>query len=644
MRVATFDLETDGLLDSCKQVWCGVIKDHDTETRISYSSFGAPIGPFDEHFPDSPCRFEHYIKKFIRALETYDVLIGHNSIAFDFPILRKLFNWEYKGIKVDTLLMSRLQRPNRTSYLMSPHSVEAWGHRLGRKKIEHDEWDKFSPEMLRRCGEDVEIQHLIYNALLEEGKGEGWSNAHKLNHKLFALLQRQEEYGWTVDKDHLLNCIDKLTYWIIRIDRAVDSSLPLILDIQEVKKNGEYGYVKKPFKKDGSYSLSTNKFLSSINSDNRYIGSDVVGPFSRIKYRTVNLDSNIECKNFLLSLGWEPVEWNTNNVGKNTTPKLSKYDPFEGIKGGLGKLITKRVQCKQRKGILEGWKSHIREDGRIPPVVKGHAATGRIRHSIIVNVPSNDVFFGKWMRKIFIARPGWKIVGADSKGNQIRMLAARMDDEEFTKAVLYGTKEKGTDLHSLNSKRASLGSRTKAKNFFYGYIFGAGDPKIGKIIGGSRADGKRFREQFLDEIPKLAKVVYKLTQEWKTTAKQRWNKKWNRMEYRDGYIIGLDGRRIYIDSEHKVLVYTLQSDEAIHMASAYCVFYKRMADAGYRIGKDYGPLIWMHDEIQVEARPELAKEIGEALCEAIKWAGEYYRISVPHGGEYLIGDNWYETH
>src|SRR5690606_22223703 len=142
-----------------------------------------------------------------------------------------------------------------------PHSVEAWGYRLGHNKAEHEEWDRLSPEMLRRREEDVEIQVKIYNAVLEAGKGEGWTNAHRLNHKLVHYLQLQEEYRWTVDRPHMDHCLDTLNRWIDRIDRAVSSHLPIVTDVNEIKKEGEYGWVKRPFKKDGTYSEAARRYM-----------------------------------------------------------------------------------------------------------------------------------------------------------------------------------------------------------------------------------------------------------------------------------------------------------------------------------------------------------------------------------------------
>jgi DNA polymerase-1 len=643
LNIATFDTEADGLLEDATIVWCVVIRDHADGQIYKYR----PANIADA----------------LIHLSSFDSLIGHNAIAYDFPLLRKLHGWEYSGEKIDTLLMSRMQRPNRVLPPMcrnkqaGPHSVEAWAYRVGEdRKIEHEDWSKFSEEMLARCVRDCELQYKIYLALLEEGAGEGWERAHKLNHKLFHHLQRQEEYGWLVDRDWFGYCCRVLDRYIRRIDSVVSKDLPLVTEIGEDKHlpvsretEGLYKWIKKPFKKDGSYSEATWKFIQTLELEEyAAVGCgmiDVVGPFSRISFRPVDLNSNQETKEFLLAQGWEPVEWNTNNAGERTSPKLSKTDPFEGVSGRLGQLIARRVQCRHRKSQIEGWLTAIRDDGRIGAKVGGVATTGRLKHSVIVNVPNADSFFGKHMRKGFITKPGWVLVGTDSAGNQMRQLASRMGDDEFTKAVLYGTKEDGTDLHSLNQRRSGVATRTLAKNFFYGCIlFGAGDRKTAKILGSTTEEAKRKKEEYFQEMPLLRRLLDDEIEKWRKTANKWWNKRYNRWEYSNGYITGLDGRPILVEFEKDILVYYLQSDEAIQMAAAYCVLHKWLERAGYEWKKDYGFVIWMHDEWQIECRKEIAEHVAELSSRAITWAGEFFKIKCPHSGESKIGNNWYETH
>jgi DNA polymerase-1 len=621
LKIATFDCEANGLLDEADTIWCVIIKDHSDGQIYSY-------GP--DRIPDA-----------IVHLSSFDALIGHNSIAYDFPLLRKLYGWEYAGEKIDTLLMSRMQRPERKlppmckNRLAGPHSVEAWAYRIGEdRKLEHEDWSQYSEAMLARCVRDCELQYKIYLALLEEGAGEGWERAHKLNHKLFHYLEKQESYGWLVDRKWFEFCIRVLDRYIAAIDRKVVPQLPLVTEIGETKKDGEWGYVKKPFLKSG---LLNERVVDLLGERAIY----VCGPFSRIAFRPVDLNSNQETKEFLLAQGWEPAEWNTNNEGKRTSPKLSKTDPFEGIDGELGRMVARRVQARHRKSQIEGWLAAIRPDGRIAAEVGGVATTGRLTHRVIVNVPSPTTksFFAKQMRKGFIAQPGWKLIGVDSKSNQIRQLAARIDDPAFTEFVL-----SGLDIHERNRQLSGVPTRTIAKNLYYGTIFGAGDAKIGKLVGGGKAEGKALKAQFFTALPTFPAWIEGEIAKWRQTASKWWNKRYGKWQYESGYITGLDGRPILVKVEKDILAFYLQSDESIQMASAYCWANKQLEKKGYKWGEDYGFCIWMHDEFQVEAREEIAEDVARICSDAIAWAGKWLKIKCPHEGDIKIGRNWFETH
>ena len=638
-RVYTGDLEADGFLDTATKVWCGVFKNLDTGEKVKFH-----IG--DNHYD--------YIDAMLCWLDgNVDVLIMHNGVGYDWPLLRRLYKYEFKGRKVDTLLMSRLQRPDRRSppncpNKIAPHSIEAWGYRLGRHKPDHNDWSKFSIEMLHRCEEDVEIQHETFKALLVEGRGQKWRNAHMMTLKLFERLQLSEEYGWLVDREHMDNCIRMLDRWIALIDRAVSPHLPIIVEVDEIKKNGEYSYVSKPFKKDGTLSKQAISWGVGYDNADRVgdinDGFNIVGPFSRITFRKVDLDSNLETKNFLLKEGWEPKEWNYNEAGDKTSPKLSKDDPFEGVNKGVGKLVAKRVQCRHRRSTISGLIDLIRPDGRISAVVSGIATTGRAKHAGIVNIPRATSFFGKQMRRIFIAKPGWVLVGTDSDACQVRMLAARMGEETFTNAVLHGKKEDGTDTHSLVMKAAELKNRDEGKKLFFTVVFGAGDEKAGKVLSGGAKEGAEAKAKLFNKMPALKQLISKLNIEWKNNSKKRFIPKWGNVQYYDGWVEGLDGRPIFINSEHAVLVYVIQADEAIMMSLAYLKFHQWMEKYRYKWIEDYGTVCWYHDEFTVECRPEIAKHVAELAEQSIEWAGKYLKIKCPHKGDATIGNNWAEVH
>ena len=627
MKIGLFDLEANGFLHQATKVHCGAVK-----------TLGV----------DGVKQFRpHEIQELLRHLESFDVLIAHNGIGYDFPLLKKLFNWEFKGKIVDSLIMSRLLNPKRIlppnceNRKAGPHSIEAWGWRVGRGKPEHNDWENFSEEMMHRCTEDTEILELVYETLMQEAKGFKWRNAFLMSFELFKNLQQQEMYGWKVDKQHMLNCINQLTRWIGLIDKVVVPKLPYVLEIEEGKEKGEYKYVKKPFLKSGKLNENIIQWLT--RSASLDLTPCIAGPFSRVHFRKTNLDSNEELKDFLMSMGWEPLEWNTNDENERTSPKLSKDDPFEGIEGKLGRLVARRVQCRQRRGIIEGLVEIIRPDGRIASCVNTLAVTGRATHRGVVNIPKASSFYGKQMRRIFTSGDGMVLVGCDSAGNQLRQLAARMNNPVYTKALIEGRKEDGTDNHSLTRDIGELESRDIAKNVIYCLLFGGGDTKLAKTAKKPPGSGALLRDKLYRGLDGLGDLMERLTNEWRASAKRRYNPQFRRWEYFDGIITGLDGRPIRVTSEHQLLVYLLQSDEAIHMSNAYNLLAKRLREK-YEWGVDYGIVCFYHDEYTIECRKEIAEDVKEIAEEAIAEAGRILNIPCPHEGDGAIGKNWYDIH
>lgn len=460
-RVVVIDIEANGLLDTITKLHCAVAMTLDCKQVWKFEP--------------------HQMKEFCEFLDTVDVWIGHNIIQYDIPAVKKVLGYEFKGKRVDTLLMSRLQNPHRTAPFhaknkkeaMKVHGLYAWGVRVGIDKPEIEHWDEYVPDILHRCEEDVKINVATYHELRKEAEGQNWRNAHMLTFKLWENLAKQEEAGWLIDRPYMEKSIHMLDTWIRRIDAVLVKHLPIVYDILEAKKDGEYNWVKKPFMKSGKYSASVEKHYATAPDSI----DDVCGPFSRINYRPVDLGSPAEAKDWMLSQGWEPAEWNLDDDGNPRSPKMPKDGEFPGVEGKAGRLYAKRAKSVHRRSNIQGWLSRVREDGRLESRVTGLADTRRAKHGNIANVPNQEAFFGKQMRKGFTSRDGWVLVSADAASCQDRMMAERAGDDAFTKMLLEGKKEDGTDSHTLaqfginpvlKAFRLHEISRMKAKNFNFG--------------------------------------------------------------------------------------------------------------------------------------------------------------------------------
>jgi hypothetical protein len=152
-----FDLETDGLLNDVTKIHCLVIYDSETDNTIIYNDKGN----------------QEPITRGIQRLEDADVLVGHNIIGYDIPVIKKLYPWfEPQAFVLDTLLLSRLYHTDRAEMdkkidnplmpmqLRGRHSLESYGYRLKEYKGEFGkstDWQEWSPEMETYCAQDVNV-------------------------------------------------------------------------------------------------------------------------------------------------------------------------------------------------------------------------------------------------------------------------------------------------------------------------------------------------------------------------------------------------------------------------------------------------------------------------------------------------------
>jgi len=235
----------------------------------------------------------------------------------------------------------------------------------------------------------------------------------------------------------------------------------------------------------------------------------------------------------------------------------------------------------------------------------------------MAQIPNSGSPYGQECRSCWTVPDGYKLVGIDASGLELRVLAHYMNDQEYIDEVIHG------DIHSRNQELAGLKTRNESKTFIYAFLYGAGDAKIGSISGGGAKQGKKLKTTFLKNLPSL-----KILKDRVQKASER------------GFLKGLDGRKIYVRSQHAALNTLLQGGGAIVMKKAMTILQDKMSlnalDARFVAN--------IHDEWQIEVKESQAECVGVFGVEAIEEASKYYNMRCPLTGEYNIGDNWYETH
>ena len=577
MRQIILDIEANGLKPDT--IWCVVAKEVEHGTTNTF--IGDDISEFGDWI----------------LYNGITDICGHNIIGYDLPILERLAGFKWEGPIQDTLVMSRLAHPHREG----GHSLNAWGSRLGFEKGEHNDWYSFSWDMVDYCKRDVELTQLVYGHLmkeLEHFKEESIT----LEHNVARIVNQQVENGWTInerDANLLLGELRQKLHDVETTVRKTFKPLPvwIPLNYPEDKTHNNDGSISK------RYQAQLDKGASWKDKEWGYY-----------LYPEFNLGSRQQIGRYLQHFGWKPKEFtDKGNVIVNESV-------LTGVDMPEAQQIAEYLMLQKRVAQVQSWVDAIEIDGRVRGYVNPiGAVTGRMTHSKpnMAQVPASYSPYGTECRQLWTVPSGYKLVGMDASGLELRMLAHYMNDYDYTEEVISG------DIHTTNQKSAGLATRDQAKTFIYAFLYGAGDEKIGTIVGGGKGTGRTVKKKFLDNTPAL-----KSLRERVTTASKR------------GYLIGIDGRRIWVRSEHSALNTLLQGAGAIIMKKALVL----LDEYAILKGIDYKIIGNIHDEIQSEVHEKDAKVFGEIAVMAIKEAGEKFNLNCPLDGAYKIGGNWNETH
>ena len=572
-----FDIETDDL--KATKVWCMVAQDSDSGSIYKF----AP----------------HQLESGLELLKSADKLIGHNILGFDIPVIKKLLGVDLSDkILVDTLVLSRLFNPVREG----GHSLSMWGYRLKYPKDNFEEFETYSPKMLEYCLRDVQLNKLVLEALKKESKGFSKESV-ELEHGVGLIMKEQEQNGFEFDKQQAEKLLSRFYKRMGEVETDVHKVFkPRWVDDKEVRP-----YIKK----DGTLSKRglTDEEYTQVLETKQY------EPFMRKKLQAFNLGSRKQIGEYLQYFGWKPR--------KRTPTGLPMVD--EKTLGRIknipeAKLIAEYLLIQKRIAQVESWIESVEEDGRVHGfVIPNGTITGRMSHRKpnMAQVPNLKSPYGVECRACWIVPKGYKLIGIDASGLELRMLAHYMKDEEFTNEIING------DIHSRNQKIAGLQSRNQAKTFIYALLYGAGDAKIGSVVGGSKDDGRKLRERFFANQP-----TFKALRDRVTKAATK------------GFLKGIDGRRIHIRNTHAALNSLLQGGGAIVMKRALIILNKEASKRNL----DYKFVANIHDEWQVEVHKAHSEYFGNLAVKAIREAGEYYDMRCPLDAQYKIGEDWSETH
>lgn len=603
-----FDIETNGLMDTVHTVWMICLKALGEERYITFS----------DHIYDAPS-----ISSFPVWVEANaSKLIGHNICRYDLPVLQKLHGMYIPNDKViDTYIMSLLNKFSRGRR----HSLKAWGQHLGEPKGDFKAFDTYSDEMLTYCQQDLKVNEKVYYKLVEEAREiidrkPIYSQALRLEHDMAISTARQVSNGWLFDFKGCKDLIALIAGKMAIIENTVEPLLaPNIRMIDATPKTPRY-------REDGSYHKDSARMIGEFLGVT-VLPEDALGPsppmaphtsYQRSQVVPAGMGQDESVKAYLESLGvvWTQFNWKKKE-GKfiKTSPKLNEFDVMR-VDHPHCALVLEYNTLKSRTGILNGWMKQEGGDGRLRGEVRDIGTScGRHSHKVMVNIPGHAAY-GKEIRKLFITSPDKVLVSADGAAYHVRILAHYLRSQEYTDIVLNG------DVHQRHADAMGV-TRNLAKPIFFAVIYGAGASKIGAMLP-DPSTGKAVLDKLIATIPGMGAL--------KAKAK--------RMATTQGWVPGIDGRKVYVNESYKAINYLIQSAEAVLMKRTVADINQEFIDADI----PYSQLLMYHDEVTFEMAPEYADRASLIIKRCFEDSPKKFGVSTMNVGDVKVGKDYYEVH
>lgn len=518
-------------------------------------------------------------KPLLEYLAKAELMIGHNLYGYDLECLRRMLKYTGSSKIYDSLIVSKLMYPDLQNHPLGGNSLKDWGKHLGNEKIDYKgSWTELTEEMITYCIQDVHVAHDIYIRQQEWLlKNPEYAKIVQLEHMASDVVNLQQRNGFNFD----VELAEKLTFELLCFKTDVEDQMRQIF----------------PDKVHVRFSDKTGKRLKD-------------------KIESFNPGSRKQIAERLYEkYGWEAPETENGNPNVDSSV-LGELEYPEA------KKLVEYFDVIKLMGQVEDWftrASHSR-DGKVHGFINVQgAATGRCTHS----QPNLAQVSGDHRaRALWIPHGGDVLLGSDLSGLELRMLAHYMapyDGGAYGDVILNG------DIHTHNQEKAGLPTRNNAKTFIYGFLYGAGDAKVGKIVNGTSKQGAALKEKFLKELPALAKV-----------------KQWVEFQVaKNGTVELVDGRKVPVRSKHAALNTLLQGSGAVVSKYWMILAHRNLAK---QFGSRVKQLAYVHDELQFSCPADIADAAGKIITDSAIEAGTRLGIKMPINAEFKVGRNWSETH
>ncbi len=333
-------------------------------------------------------------------------------------------------------------------------------------------------------------------------------------------------------------------------------------------------------------------------------------------------------------------ELNLPCVKKTKTGYSTDSEVLEKLSGkhDIIDLISEyRILMKLKSTYADGLLTVINEDGRIHSTLNQTVTqTGRISSTEpnLQNIPTRTKL-GREIRKMFVAKEGCSLVGADYSQIELRVLAHISNDKNMTDAFL-----NDIDIHRMTASQVfnvpdflvTDEMRSEAKTVNFGIIYGQGDFGLSKELKISIKAAKSYIESYFEKYDGVKEYM----QNTIDSAKK------------DGYTTTIFGRRRYIEelkAKNRNLVAfgercAMNTPIQGTAADIIKIAMIRVYDALKEKCPNSRLVMQVHDELIVEAVDCEKEAVAEILKTEMENAA---KLNVPLVADVKCGKRWYDT-
>lgn len=227
----------------------------------------------------------------------------------------------------------------------------------------------------------------------------------------------------------------------------------------------------------------------------------------------------------------------------------------------------------------------------------------------------------------------WIQIGADLKNVEGRTQGAQLapyDDSALVNYLLGGG-----DIHTRNMQLCGINDRGLIKRVYFAFAYGAGDYKLG-ITADDKLNytqavrrGRELRDLLVEKIPGMKHAQDHV----KAQAGQ-------------GFLIGIDGRKLQCRSPHSAFNLQCQSDAGLLAKKWWLLTEERLLEAGGTHGweGDFAMMLFVHDELQIAIKKFFVEEACNIIEKAAVEAGEFFNYPIRIEADSKIGHTWAACH